>query len=508
MSGNGRQVVIVGGGIAGLCAAIYALQCGYKVVVLEQCDVAGGLAMSWERDAYTFETCLHWFVGSKPGGELNGVWREVFDIDRLKFVNHEEFVRIESEKGDVLRVWTDADRLEEELLRRAPQDKKAILDLTHTIRTLSRFRLLDPAGGLAGNWLNILRDLPMFPALKKLGQMSGREYGKRFSDPLLRGFFSEGDVGRLTAVAMVISLAWMHAGNAGYCVGGAQAIIRAIESRIRKLGGEERLRARVKRILVENHAAVGVELAGGERVMGDWVISAADGHETLFDLLGGAYLNESTRGRFDNMETFASYVQVSLGLAMDLKDQAPMLMRVLDTPVMLDPATDVRNVGFRFFHYDPTFAPPGKCAVTSVLPTRNHGYWSDLRAQDPRAYYAEKHRIAVATIDVLERRIPGARAAVETVDVSTPATVMRYTGNWKGSMEGWLMEPGQGFRPLPNTLPGLRRFVMVGQWVMPGGGLPSGPMTARPAVKAMCRQDGVPFLAHRAKAEHAEPVGV
>ena len=158
-------------------------------------------------------------------------------------------------------------------MRRAPQDEKAIRDLTHTIRTLSRFRLLDPAGGLGDNWLNILRDLPLFPALRKLGQVSGREYGKRFADPLLRSFFSEGDIGRLSAVAMVISLAWMHAGNAGYCVGGAQAIIRAIEERIRELGGEVRLRARVRRILVENDAAVGVELAGGEKVMADWVIS-------------------------------------------------------------------------------------------------------------------------------------------------------------------------------------------------------------------------------------------
>jgi hypothetical protein len=34
-------------------------------------------------------------------------------------------------------------------------------------------------------------------------------------------------------------------------------------------------------------------------------------------------------------------------------------------------------------------------------------------------------------------------------------------------MEGWLVEPGASFRPLPNTLPGLKQFVMVGQWVMP-----------------------------------------
>ena len=89
-----------------------------------------------------------------------------------------------------------------------------------------------------------MRDLPLFPVLKKLGQMSGREYGIRFADPLLRPFFSEGDIGRLTAVAMVLSLAWMHAGNAGYCIGGAQAIIRLVEERIRDLGGDIRLHAR------------------------------------------------------------------------------------------------------------------------------------------------------------------------------------------------------------------------------------------------------------------------
>jgi len=34
---------------------------------------------------------------------------------------------------------------------------------------------------------------------------------------------------------------------------------------------------------------------------------------------------------------------------------------------------------------------------------------------------------------------------------------------------------------------------MIGQWVMPGGGLPSGLITARRAVRRICRQDGVAF---------------
>jgi hypothetical protein len=39
------------------------------------------------------------------------------------------------------------------------------------------------------------------------------------------------------------------------------------------------------------------------------------------------------------------------------------------------------------------------------------------------------------------------RQAIEVIDVSTPATVIRYTGNWNGGMEGWLLTPSTGFRP-------------------------------------------------------------
>jgi phytoene dehydrogenase-like protein len=508
MNKHGRKIVIVGGGIAGLCAAVYALKCGYDVEVLEMHDMAGGLAMSWRRGAYTFETCLHWLIGSKPGADFNAHWQEVCDIHKLTFINPEQFVRIETEGGDNLTIFTNIDRLEVELLRRAPQDGPAIRDLVHSMRVLAKFRMLDPAAGFSGNWLNMLRDLPVFPVLMRLSKISGREFSKHFADPLLQSFFSNGDVGRIPALAMVLSLAWMDSGNAGYCIGGAQALIRQIEDKIASLGGKIRFRAKGARILVENNHAVGVELANGETILADWVISAADGHATLFDLLDGKYVDNPTRKMYDEKPLFASYMQISLGVALDLHDQPPMLSRILSTPVTVDPETDHYNVGFRIFNFDPTFAPTGKTAVTCLLSTRNFKYWSELRANNLAEYHREKNRVAEAVIEVLERRIPGARAAIETVDVSTPASVFRYTGNWQGTMEGWLPEPGSGFRPLPNTLPGLERFMMVGQWVMPGGGLPSGPMTAKPAIKAICKLDHIRFDLHPEPAHDQEPVAV
>jgi phytoene dehydrogenase-like protein len=187
----------------------------------------------------------------------------------------------------------------------------------------------------------------------------------------LRSFLSTGDVGKLSAIAMVLSLAWMNLGNAGYCIGGSQAIIRLIEEQIAALGGTIRFKARVERILVENDTAVGVQLAGGEIVKADWVISASDGHSTIFEMLDGKYADAAIRKTYDERELFASYLQVSLGIALDLSDQPWMLTRLLDVPIQVDPATELNNVGFRFFHFDPTFAPPGRTAVTCLLPTRN-----------------------------------------------------------------------------------------------------------------------------------------
>ena len=493
MKRNGKKIVIIGGGIAGLSAAVYALKCGYKVEVLEMHDMAGGLAMSWRRGAYTFETCLHWLIGSKPGGEFNEVWKELVDLDKLTFVNPHEFVRIESEDGDSLRIYTNVDMLEAELLRHSPDDLAAIRDFIHAIRTLGKFRMLDPSGGLAGNWLNMLRDIPVMPLLMKVGKMSGKEYGARFADPLLQGFFSAGDMGKLTALAMVLSLAWMNEHDAGYCIGGSQALIRLFEEKLAELGGRIRFNARVERVLVDQDRAIGVQLSGSEAIPADWVISAADGHATIYDMLGGRYVDDAVRKIYAESETFASYLQVSLGIARDLSDQPPMLTRVLRSQIQVDPETELANLGFRFFHFDPTFAPPGKTAVTSILPTRNCQYWKDLRDHDSQQYRAEKARVAEAVIEILEGRLPGIREAIEVIDVSTPASVIRYTGNWKGSQEGWLMPPGGGFKPLPNTLPKLDRFFLIGQWIMPGGGLPSGPMTARPAIKAICKRDHVPF---------------
>jgi phytoene dehydrogenase-like protein len=260
-------------------------------------------------------------------------------------------------------------------------------------------------------------------------------------------------------------------------------LIELIEENYRKLGGEIRFSSRVKRIIVQGGRATGVELDSGERIEADVIVSAADAHSTLFQLLGEKYLDANTKLRFRTLKPFPSYLMVSLGIARVFDGEPELLTILLDEPVGIDPGTTLDAAQFRIFHYDPNFAPAGKTAIVSFVPTYNYKYWAELREQSSEKYENEKQRIAGAIINILERRYPDTKEKIEVVDVCTPATVFRYTNNWQGSMEGWLLTPKSGASQLPCTIPGLANFYMVGQWISPGGGLPSGLMTARNVIR-------------------------
>jgi phytoene dehydrogenase-like protein len=89
-------------------------------------------------------------------------------------------------------------------------------------------------------------------------------------------------------------------------------------------------------------------------------------------------------------------------------------------------------------------------------------------------------------VAVLERRFPGLAQQIDRSDIATPATYVRYTGNWQGSYEGWLPTPRILGKRIPYTLPGLKNFYMAGHWVVAGGGLPSAALAGRYVAQMIC----------------------
>jgi len=485
-----KKAIVIGAGIAGLCAGIYLQKNGFETEILEKHSLAGGLATAWTRRGYTFENCIHWLVGSKEGADLNAMWKEVFDIGKIDFFDDEVYQVVEK-GGERITIYRDADRLERELLEKAPEDGGAIREFARLIRKLGGFKMTagdSPLSRLAGA-ASMLRVLP---ALAKYRKVTMGDWANKHKNPLLRSFFGSG-LEEMSFLAIAFSLAWMTNRNAGYPIGGTPRMIGLIADRFRELGGKIRFNATVERILVENGRATGVAIAGGGTAAADVVVSAADGHATLFDMLGGRFMTDKLRKIYETFKPFPSYLQVSLGVGTDMKSEPGFLLRALDAPLEIDPETRTDSLSYRIFHFDPTFAPPGKTAVVVFLGTYNDGYWRDLRETDRPKYEAEKARVAAAVVAEFGKRFPAAKDKVEETDLATPATVIRYTSNWRGSMEGWLLTPKTGMRSLPSVLPGLAGFYMAGQWTQPGGGLPTGLMSGRAVSKAICKDNKMPW---------------
>jgi phytoene dehydrogenase-like protein len=282
-------------------------------------------------------------------------------------------------------------------------------------------------------------------------------------------------------------------------VGGLQKVPEAMEQRYRDLGGEIHFRSRVAKILVEadpsgrGDRAVGVRLEDGTEHRADIVISAADGHTTIFDMLEGRYIDDKIRDRYDNPELFPPIFFVSLGVDRTFEKGAPSVggdVFLLDEPVTIA-GKEWDRLAVHVYDFDPTVAPEGKTLLRLWLPT-DFDYWQNLRAQDRERYKAEKQQVADQMIAQLDRRYPGLADQVEMCDVATPATFERYTGNWQSSYMGWLFTPKMMMSQIDKTLPGLDNFYMIGQWVGDSS-IPIAATSGRHVTQIICHKDKKPF---------------
>jgi phytoene dehydrogenase-like protein len=495
-----KSMIIIGGGIAGLSAGCYARMNGYKSRIFEMHKIPGGLCTAWERKGFKVDGCLHWLMGSKPGSDFYKFWLELGAIQNREVLDHDILMRIEMKNGKAVNFYTDLDRLEKHLVELAPEDTDRIREFVGYCRKFAKLDLpMDKAFELLTAWDKVkflFLILPNLGMLKKFGNMSLRQFADGFKSPILREAFPLIWLPDFTSLFIVMGFAWMHKKQAGYLIGSSLPLARAIEARYVALGGEITYKAPVQKIIVENDRAVGVKLADGTEHRADWIISAADGHATIFDMLGGKYINDDIKGYYDKFPIFPSILHVSFGVNRafdDVPHSAQGDSIPLKTPLDIAGMKHDR-LHVHIYNFDPTFAPKGKTVVKVMLPS-DFNYWQNMRRQDMPKYKAEKEKLADALASALDERFPGFKSQVEMTDVATPATFHRYTGNWQGTFEGFMLTPDNWTLQMKKNLPGLDGLYMAGQWVVPGGGLPPAAFSARHAVQLICDRDGKRFEA-------------
>jgi phytoene dehydrogenase-like protein len=496
-----RKVLIIGGGIAGLSAGSYLIRNGYDTEIFEAHTQPGGVCTSWKRGDYTFDYCIHWLVGTKSGTGFDIIWDELGMLrdengTPTPIVNFDEFTRIELSNGDVVRLYSDADRLEEELIRVAPEDAKLIRKLTRGLKTLAKggipvvtdkWSFLDKTGYYVKNATSLL-------ALMKYVRMTMEQFAGGWKNPGLKEAFSAIIPPSWSAVSLVYGMAFQHTRAAGYPVGGSMPLARNIERGYLQMGGKINYSRKVEKIIVRNNQAVGIKLSTGEEYFGDEIVSAADGYSTLYRMLDGKYLDRKLEAAYSKYSLFPSSVFLGFGVKKDLSDLPHALTIRLDEPLVLPDDSRHPYISVNIYNFDPLMAPGGKTSVTVILNTWKDSYWKKLATEDPAKYKDTKSQIAEKVLQILDTRFPDFSRAVEKTDVSTPHSVIRYTNNWHGSYEGFAPTPASLMNKLPKEVPGLARCHMVGQWTAPGGGLPPAGMDGRNLAIKLCKRDKKPFI--------------
>jgi phytoene dehydrogenase-like protein len=509
-----ETVLIIGAGVAGLAAGIYAQANGFQSHIFELHDLPGGLCTAWERKGYVFDGCIHYLFGSAPAQPFHDLWLDLGAIQDRPMINHQEFMQVVDPDGREVHAYVDPDRFQDHLLTLAPEDAHAIRSLCQGVRDFTKFdlsllqskprRLMRGQDGLALAG----KMMPFVPVLARWGLLSAEDFAMRLRSPLLRRAFPQmfawPEIPMMAALSL---LAYMHTGNAAFPAGGSLEFARAIEQRYLALGGQIHYKAQVEQILVRAGHAVGVRLYDNTEVLGDAVISAADAHATLYEMLDNVYTPAALRRGFAGSLPIRSQMQISLGVNRDLSAEPHWATYLLDAPIQAGGRThDCLSV--KHYCFDPSLAPAGKSVLMVMLPS-DYGYWQRIYGR--KLYDVEQLQESKPVVEFLAACYPGLCDQIEVTDIATPLSYERYTGNWLGSTCGWLpSKPTMAAMLLgmPKTLPRLRDFWLAGQWVEPGGSVPLAAMSGKNAIQLLCADRKQPFRepARMGTRQPAQPV--
>lgn len=490
-----KQIIIVGGGIAGLTAGIYARQSGFGATIFEMHNIPGGNSTSWRRGGYLFEGGMHWLVGSGPAAPLHKIWRELGALSADNPVyNRDPFLTYLGEGGPVC-LYRDPNRLERHLLSLAPKDAKAIRSLAGDIRAFRGLGMpvMDVKGVRTATKtpppLSMLFALiKASPRMRKLNRITAGDYADRFSHPgirtLLRHVVGCDDY---TASSIVFTLGGLAAGDGGYPAGGSLRMAKNMADTFTALGGAIRYRAKVQQVAVAHGRVQGVVVDGALHPA-DAVIVTADARAAI-DTLFGRPLREPWMDELRAQIKPLACTFLGLGVRANLTSLPENPVFPLSRPLEFG-GTRYESMGLNNYAAYEGYAPNGCAALTCALMGDTYDIWK--AAKEDGTYRDKKRELAEQMIARLEEAVPQLAGNVEVWDMATPLTYERYCGGWRGS---WMsvMSPGCKRQQYPGKSESIRGLYFAGQRLMLPGGLPVAAATGRQAVQHLCLDENAVF---------------
>jgi squalene-associated FAD-dependent desaturase len=341
-----KNIIVIGGGFAGLSAGTFLSEKGFQVVVLEGRQMPGGRAYSF-RDPQTHDSVdngQHLFMGCYH--ETRRFLERIGTIDLLQFQNNlsVDFVGNGGREARLgclplpaplhilsglfsLSTLSFNDRLR--ILKMRNALKQAISD-PESAQALTIDQWLDQCGQSE----EVRRHLWDLIAIAALNEDPSIASAWPFAVVLAQAFFGGRKESRL-----------------GFStVGLSDLYVRAAKSFIEEKGGEIREKAPVERLVFEGNRVKSVVLRDGVRLSADWVISAVPAASLIRMLPEGAFKKEPA---FENIRRLKTAPIISIHLWFDRPISDKTFAGLLDTHIQwffnkakihLDPETSKGSV--------------------------------------------------------------------------------------------------------------------------------------------------------------------
>ncbi len=491
------DAIVVGGGHNGLVCAGFLARSGRRVLVVEAADVLGGMAANAGiAPGYSAPALAHILHLLHPR-VLRG----------LKLAKHG--LRLAASAMPTIALGPGGRHLifEGSELRGGSGDAAAY--------TALRKRLLRMAGALHGSlgrvpprlggesWADRIGLARLGWAIRRLGQRDMRDFlrivnmnvadllDEELSDDLLKGALAFdavlGSNFGPRSPGSVLTLLYRLAGETGGLAiarGGMGAVAEAMAASARALGAEIRTGAPVRRILVADDRACGVELESGETLAARTVISSADPRTTFLSLLGPAHLDTGFVRRVRNIRMKGLAAKLNLALdglpsftGLDSGDLGGRLVIAPDIGY-LERAFDHAKYGefssapaIEFTIptiHDDTIAPAGKHVLSAIVQYAPY----DLKD----GWEAGREAFADLVVRTIAEHAPDLADRIVARQLLTPPDIERQFratgGHWHhGDLaidQMLMLRPVPGAAQYSAPLPGL---YLCGAGSHPGGGI-------------------------------------
>lgn len=496
-----KKIVIMGGGIAGLSAGIFAQKNGFDSIIVEKHHTLGGECTGWERQGYHIDGCIHWLVGTKEGTPIHDLWCTVGALDGVEVYHPESFMAVEHDSV-IVNFYRDLDRLKSSWLEISPEDKSQIEAFYSDIKRLHSFSI---PSGKPVDLMNLIEKTKYVfsmkeigPLIQKYGKISVQELAKKFKHPALRkaiaSFLAEGDY---SAISVLFPLGTFTSGQSSIPAGGSKALANRMVDRYLSLGGTVEASCEVVEVDIEGDTVKGIACKNGKTFEADYFIAACDAKVLYEKLLKGRYPDQEFEDRYNNPDRYplASNIYIGIGYEDEMKDIPRTLKFPVDSVDIKQDKKPIEYLQVTHYGYEPNFAPKGHTVITVAINQFKPELdaWEDL-VKDKEAYAKEKTRIGEAVINAMETHFPYMKGKLKLLDVATPQTYVRYCNAYRGAFMGFW--PTISGRSLAHTgrIKGLDNMLLSGQWLQPPGGLPVAVITGKDTMMRICKKEKKKFV--------------